>query len=232
MQHRVLAAAARPVGIGLGVALSVVARLRRDKGLHAFGVTTSGQLVVSGGFRSGVELVDDAARHEVEVRLSRAASFAAWAPDVMGIALRIPGAASGGRPADLLFATTGSGAITRFVLVPHLALGRGCHTTLLPMRTPAGRPIWFRLDPIGYDGARFTFSVAVGDGRWSHCGHLVLDGRPAGDLPLRFHPTRDLPRGLTLPRWVVALRDPAYTTFRPTSADLRLGDDHADALHP
>jgi len=65
---------------------------------------------------TGAAWLDDAGEDDVVVRLSRAVGLPPPAPDVFGLALRVPTA--GGRYGDLLFASTGLGRLTRFTLTP------------------------------------------------------------------------------------------------------------------
>src|SRR5689334_3293962 len=63
----------------------------------------------------GVPWLDDPGRDDVVVRLSRGAGLPAPLPDLLGLAIRLPG---DGDPVDLLLTSTGRGALTRLVPVP------------------------------------------------------------------------------------------------------------------
>jgi hypothetical protein len=156
-----------------------------------------------GGDDSGVPWLDDAGTDEVVVRTSRAIGLPRPWPDVRGIALRLE---LGGRDADLLFATTGWGRLTRFLLTAARSADDQPYTTLLPYRTPQG-PVVLGLRPAG-DGV-FDLERAYGTGAWKACGRLSLDGRYAGPA-LSFDPVRSPVPGLPPYAWVAALRRPSY----------------------
>ena len=213
-------------GAALGAGFAGVARLRGDKALHAYGVVVPAELVVAGtggAEPTGVPLLDQPGRHRCLLRLSRAASLSHAGPDVMGIALRVPGAGPAGADGDLLLATTGDGRFGRYVLAVKPRLGVGTYTTLLPMRVPDGRRLWLRVvpgecapdDPApGHPGegglpGRYAVSVALDAGPWRGVGEVLL-GKPAGDADVHFAPIGAAPVGLTPPPWIVALREPAY----------------------
>src|SRR5215213_722166 len=107
------------------------------KPLHPRGSLVTGALHRFGGEEgTGAAWLDDPGEDDVVVRLSRAVGLPPPAPDVFGLALRVPTA--GGRYGDLLFASTGLGRLTRFTLTPARSLYGRPLTTLLPYRTPAG----------------------------------------------------------------------------------------------
>lgn len=123
-------------GAALTAVFGTVARIRpADKPLHPRGEQFHGVLHRFGAPTAwGVEWLDTAGTDAVLVRFSRAMGLPEPLPDILGLTLRVhlPDGA-----ADLLFATTGTGPWSRFVLQPR----RHRHTnysTLMPYRTPAG----------------------------------------------------------------------------------------------
>ncbi|WP_029210754.1 MULTISPECIES: hypothetical protein [Arsenicicoccus] len=195
-------------GLGLAAGLGAVAVVRRDKPLHAYGRVGTGTLTALGeGPASGVPLLDHPGRHRCTVRSSRAMSLAHHGPDVMGVALRIEGAADDGGPADLLLASTGTGALTRWLLTVHLHEAGGPLTTLLPQLGSRGA-VWLRLDPAGRSAYDLSWSGT--HDHWHRVGQLELDGPWGEDRPLRFAPVDRPLAGLRPPTWVRVLRRPAY----------------------
>jgi hypothetical protein len=122
----------------LAAAFGVTAVLRRNKPLHPIGAVAHATWQVTHPAGLGAPLLESMAQRDVLVRLSRAASLAHTGWDVMGLAVRVPGGAADGCDADLLFATTGAGRWTRYVLVPRRTWGVGDYTTLLPLAWRGG----------------------------------------------------------------------------------------------
>jgi hypothetical protein len=127
------------------------------------------------------------------------------------MAVRVSVAAD--READLLFATTGLGRLSRYVLVPARDLTTAPQSTLLPYRSPTG-PISLAIVP---DGARrFRLQWARPSSDWHVFGWLEFDLDPdeASDGALSFDPTVNTLPGLPNYEWVLRLRAPAYAAAR------------------
>jgi hypothetical protein len=118
-----------------------------------------------------------------------------------------------GRHGDLLFASTGLGPLTRFMLTPARSPYGRPLTTLLPYRTPAGAAL---LSAVFHDETTVTLAWAIGPGAWHPFAELLLHQDPvdAADAPLSFDPVRNALPGLEAYDWVRRLREPAYTTAR------------------
>ncbi|HEX2312644.1 MAG TPA: hypothetical protein VHJ17_02865 [Thermomonospora sp.] len=112
---------------GLAAALTlpfeVAARLRRARAVHPRGRSYRGTLVISAAGPP------PPGEYDVVARLSKATSTPGGAPDVLGVAVRVPAAAG---PVDLLFATTGLAPGARHVLCVRRSFLAGAYTTLLP----------------------------------------------------------------------------------------------------
>ena len=134
-------------------------------------------------------------------------------PDIHGLAIRVP--VEGGGHGDLLFASTGWGKLSRFVLtVARSPRGRPM-TTLLPYSTPYG-PL---LLGARADGAEtFELSCATPAGEWRPFADLRFNQAPAGDGPIAFDPVRNRLPGLEQFPTVAALREPSYDTARASRA--------------
>lgn len=210
-----LARTARAPGALLAGAAAVAGVVRRDKPLHPRGALGRGTLHVDAPApQLGVPLLNASADHAVVARLSRAMGLPDPWSDIEGLALRLPGAAEDGGPADLLFASTGAGLLSRFVLTLRRSGRHGPQSTLLPVRCAAGpllllaHPVDDIDLPIGWD-----LSWALGRGPWTHVGRLAL-AWSSDDVPDRFDPVRHQLRGTEQYAVVRALREPAYAAAR------------------
>ena len=123
----------RPVGAALAAVTGTVARVRGGRPMHARGVLLRGTLVVAED-EAGAASVPQG-RTPVTVRVSLGAGLPRGLPDVVGIAVRWT---DDGAPQDVLFASSGRGRLTRFLLVPRRALLGGWLSTLMPLRSPHG----------------------------------------------------------------------------------------------
>lgn len=179
------------------------------KPLHPRGRVVRGRLHRRGSQpASGVPWLDDTSVDDVVVRLSQAIGLPTWLPDIQGLAIRVE---PGGDPGDLLFATTGHGRITRFLLTPSLGLARPM-TTLLPYRTPAGAML---LGAQRTGDTTVELSWATVTGPWhSFAGLTLLDDGPDQDPEISFDPVLHQVPGLEPYDWVRRLREPGYATAR------------------
>jgi hypothetical protein len=211
-----VAPAATAVSSAAGQILRAVTRLvaarPAAKPLHPRGGTVLGTLHRFGaGDGTGAEWLDLPGDDRVLVRQSRAVGLTASAPDVHGLAVRVPTGDAG--YGDLLFASTGLGRLTRFVLTCARSPYTRPMTTLLPYRTPAGPVL---LSAVFRDETTALLSWAVGVGAWHPFAELRLDVDPADepDTPLSFDPVSSTLPGLATYDWVRRLRAPAYAAAR------------------
>ena len=200
---------ARAVGAVLGRLFGLAALARRDKPLHPRGAVTEARLVRYGADRPwGVPLLDTPGESRCLLRESRAMGLPPPLPDIQVVALRVE---EDGEPVDLLFATTGTGRLGRYLLL----LRRHSHapmTTLVPVRTPRG-PLHLRLSP-GPAGQWLLGATTPADRRWQTVGRVIAPPEPGPDRPIRFDPVRNLPAGVRQYPWAAAIRDPAYVLAR------------------
>ena len=220
-QERAAIGLARPSRLGgalgalpgavLGATFGAVAKVRRTKPLHPEGRVGEATLVVTDPLPElGVPLLEARGNHRCLVRWSRAAGLPSPLPDVEGLAVRLE------EPrADLLFASTGSSSVGRFLLAPRAPGSHGTQTTLLPVASRAGA-LLFAVSPVDPDDEpplRYTLSVARGTGDWQEVGHLQVDSW-GPDEPTRFDPvTHQLP-GTEQYSVVRMLREPSYLLAR------------------
>ncbi len=211
-------------GLAFGVGFGVLGSVRRNRPIHSVGTVMPGTLVIDAPSTTGSSLFDTPGETPVIVRLSRSASWPVQLPDIMGLALRIPGGGHHGGAADLLFASTGTGRLTRYVLQFRASTATGPLTTMFPLTGPEGN-IVFRLDPELHDHYRLFSSR--NSGPWQALGWVSLESprkpgqrsnHPDGsdDAQLRFRPVKHPPAGLTTPTWLRAARAPAYSIARFT----------------
>lgn len=201
-------------GAVLGGLFSVAARIRPTaKPLHPRGELLRADVTRTGlDAATGIQWLDEPGDNQALVRVSRAIGLPDRLPDVRGLAVRVF-TADGGF-GDLLFATTGVGRSTRYLLMPRTSAQRA-HTTLLPYRTPRG-PLLLGALPAS-SPARFDLVCASPRGSWRRFGSLRIGTSPAGPDPdplIAFDPMLNtLPR-LTPYEWVHRLRERAYAAAR------------------
>jgi hypothetical protein len=196
----------------LRAATRLIAARPAAKPLHPRGSVVRGTLHRFGAeVSTGAEWLDHAGEDQVLVRQSRAVGLPPPAPDVFGLALRVP--TGDARHGDLLFATTGLGRLTRFTLTPARSPYGRPLTTLLPYRTPAGPVL---LSAVFHDETTVTLAWAVRWGAWHPFAELRLHDEPVdeADPLLSFEPVRNALPGLVTYDWVRRLREPAYSTAR------------------
>src|SRR6478752_5727398 len=209
---------ARVAGVALAAVLGLVALMTGRKPLHAAGRTWGAQLRIDVPKPDlGIPLLRERGVHKCTARVSRAVGTPDGWWDIGGLALRLPGAGALGRPADLLFATTGTGPVSRHLLRPvRQAAGRPL-TTLLPTRA-GGHSVALLLRPVDDEPEPqgFELAIAVDRGVWEAVGLLQLR-QERFEATMRFDPIVDELEGTTAPAWVVAVREPAYRWSRRLS---------------
>jgi hypothetical protein len=211
-------AAAAGGGAVLAGATGALASLRRAaKPLHPDGEVLTGRLRRRGSAvqRTGVPWLDDPGEDDVDVRRSRAIGLPRQLPDIHGLAVRVHTVDGAG---DLLFATTGQGRLTRFVLTASRQARQRLMTTLLPYETDTG-PLLLGATATG--DRSYELSWARPSGSWHAFGELRLSTVPGDDVPLSFDPVRRQLPGLRQYPSVVRLREPAYLRARRSR-----GQDH------
>lgn len=200
-------------GQALRAATRVVAARPAAKPLHPAGAVVRGTLHrFGGGPSTGAAWLDAPGEDRALVRQSRAVGLPAPLPDVFGLAVRVP--TEGGSNADLLFASTGLGRLTRFSLTLANRPHQRPLTTLLPYRTPAGPVI---LSAVFRTDTTVELAWARGTGEWHRFAELALDREAdddTADMLVSFQPMENVPPGLEVYDWVRRLREPAYVTAR------------------
>ena len=166
---------------------------------------------VGAGVKTGATWLDEVGDDQVLVRQSRAVGLPPSVPDVLGLAVRAP--LDGGGHGDLLFASTGLGRLTRFMLTAARSPYRRPFTTLLPYRTPAGGVV---LSATFQDETTVSLAWPVRSGTWHPFARLELDRdvTDGDDVPLSFDPVENPLPGLETYEWIRRLREPAYATAR------------------
>ena len=206
---------AQAVGSAGGAVLAATARtlgvLRPSaKPLHPRGDVVRGRLFRRGAIpATGVAWLDEAGQDDVLVRRSRAIGLPGAAPDIHGLAVRVP--VAGGGHGDLLFATTGWGRITRFVLTASREPFGRPMTTLLPYDTVAG-PVLLGARATGEETVELA--VASYDGDWAVFADLRLSVLPGEDEEISFDPVQNRIPGLEQYAVVERMREPAYRSAR------------------
>ena len=207
-------------GAVLGALSGVAGAIRRDKALHPIGHHGTGRLEVTDPDPSlGIDVLRETGSHPCEARWSRSMGLPAGWPDIEGMALRLRGAGPDGADADLLFASTGQSAWSRYLLTLRGPGTFGPQTTLLPVKA-GGRAVVFRITPVVAEDeaddlppAAYALEVARGSGPWEPLGRVeVTWGRD--DVSERFDPVARPLAGIEQFRFVTTLREPAYVAAR------------------
>ena len=215
---RALAAApGAAVGAVLGAGFGVAARVRRDKPLHPSRQVGEAVLdLTSPAPELGVPLLGEVGQHSCLVRWSRSAGVPSPLPDVEGLALRVCDTGEG-RPADLLFASSGTGPLSRYVLRLRGPRSHGPLPTLLPVLGATGWLV-FLVEPLDDDDppVRWRLAVARGGGAWNPLGTVTATW--GSDEAVRFDPVVNLLPGTGQHPLVRELREPAYARARDGAA--------------
>lgn len=159
--------------------------------------------------RVGVPWIDEPGTSTGLVRVSRATGLPPSVPDIYGLALRVPEADG---PADILFATTGLGAVSRFILFPAQHAGQRAYSTLLPYRTPSG-PVTLAAIPLGKHEKTVELACARVGQPWRSFAGMTLLESPDETSP-SFDPVINQLPGLDYYPWVADLREGAYRAAR------------------
>ncbi len=219
--ERAVTVAAGGAGAVLAGVFGTWARFR-GKPLHPDGGVREARLEREGsGAHTGVPWIDEPGTDHCLVRFSRASGVPAPLPDVHGIALRVP--RPDGGHGDVLLATTGTGRLTRFLLVAARETTGAAHTTLIPYRTPTG-PLQLAFFP--RDEQTFRLAHARPRGAWTPFAtlHVRGDASTADDEPISFDPVTNRIPALDVYRWAARLREASYRAARHAR--------HDDRTHP
>lgn len=204
-------------GNALAHVAGATAKLRQSRPLNPVGRVGTARLVIDTPEDSyGIPLVAGLGVHSCDVRWSRAIGLPSILPDLEGFALRIDGAGEGGTTAELLFASTGTNAIGRHVLMLRRADKYGPQASILPVRCEGGL-ITILLSPEKYGKdtppIKYGLSLARGGQPWDRVGHLDITWSD-GDAPERFDPVHNQLHGTEQLDWVASLREPSYLKAR------------------
>ncbi|MGY1590494.1 phosphodiesterase [Geodermatophilus sp. SYSU D00708] len=215
-------------GRAAAVPLGALARLRGGKPMHPRGVVADAVLERADGPAAwGVPWLGARAEDAVTVRLSRSVGLPAPLPDVLGLALRLPGEE---HPVDLLLSSSGRGRLTRRLTIPCWDAAT-VYSSIMGYRSDAGTlllaalpapgtgPLPSTPGPLGVAVAAgravFTLAAARGGGEWHPFGRLRLlaPGDPL-DPDVRFDAVRNPPPGLVPDGPMARFRAPAYAAAR------------------
>jgi hypothetical protein len=202
------------VGRALGGAFFLLGKARGRKALHPRGEVLQGLIGRRGAVgRTGVPWLDEAGTNHVAVRLSRSLGLPAPRPDVLGLALRIP--TQPDHFGDVLLATTGTGHLGRYVLLPTRRHDRRAYTSLFPYRTLTG-PLLLAALPTPGSPREYELAYARPTGPWLPFGTLeIMQTTYRGDdLDLCFDPVLNVVPGLETYQWAAQLRKFSYAASR------------------
>jgi hypothetical protein len=211
-------------GRAVAVPLGAIARLRAGKPMHPRGVVADAVLARTGGpGLPEVPWLAGPAEDPATVRLSRGAGLPPGFPDLLGLAVRVPG---GDGPVDVLLSSAGRGRLTRQVPAARRDAAT-TYTSIMGYRSDAGTlrlAAWpaagtgpLPAEPAALaaalGGAEFVLAVARGAGPWRPFGRLRLL-RPVEDVDrdVRYDAVRHPPPGLVPDGPMARFRAPAYAT--------------------
>jgi len=219
---------ARAAGRLAGVPLGALARRRQGKPMHPRGAVFDGMLERGTGPEpAGLAWLDEPGSDRVLVRLSRGAGLPARLPDLLGIAVRVPGGPDDD-PVDLLLTSTATAPLLRMVPVPRVDAATA-YTSIMGYRSDAGtlrlaalpepRRAPSEPEPLAADvarhGLRFILAAARGQGPWRPFARLTLTARRGPlDPDVRFDAVRHPPHGLVPDGPMARFRAPAYAAAR------------------
>ncbi|MEV0247658.1 phosphodiesterase [Nocardia sp. NPDC050712] len=204
----------------------VAARIRRARVFHPDGLYLTGRLRADSEF----EHLFGVGEQPVTARLSKATSMPAGLPDVLGLAFRVPTREN--RPWDFALATTGTGALTRFLVTPTRGWRNARYGSLLPYRFDDSDATWMFAEPdhAQPDSASLTaisehvrenvltFLLTAGSYAKPHrkFAELTLRQDEAVEHPVDyFDPILHCPPGVRMvPDVVSTIRELAYTGSR------------------
>lgn len=179
------------------------------KPLHPRGELMRGRLYRHGLWpATEVDWLDQPGQDDVLVRLSRAIGLPGALPDIHGLAVRVPVEGGSG---DLLFASTGWGKVSRYVLTAARAPQTRPMTTLLPYRSPVGAVL---LGARANGAESFELSCATHDSDFRVFADLRISRSAVDDPDVSFDPVRHQLPGLEQYPAVELLREPAYRRAR------------------
>ena len=220
----------RTAGRAVAVPLGALARRRRGKPMHPRGAVLDAVLERAGGPAGwGVPWLAGSGEQAALVRLSRGAGLPAPLPDLLGLAVRLPGTGTEG-PVDLLMSSTGRGRLTRWV--PALRQDAvAVYSSIMGYRSAAGPvflvalpdpgtgPVTAEPGPITAAARAgrlaYTLAAARGAGEWQPFARLrLLAPVPEVDPDLRFDAVRNPPPGLVPDGPMARFRAPAYAAAR------------------
>ncbi|MFC4003298.1 hypothetical protein ACFS2C_15990 [Prauserella oleivorans] len=215
-------------------AAATASRLRRARAFHPAGVLLTGDLELTARDAApavaGVLAGPTGERFDVLGRLSKGAGTPGEWPDVLGLAVRLPGPDGTARPVDLLFSTTGNAPVLRCLPQARADWRAGVYSSTMPYRI-AGSLCWFGAHPdpgppipSSTEALRlataaaplvFTLAVAAPLGPWLPIARLSLTAAPGEPGGEAFDSMRNAHPALRpAPRWLAALREQAYVGSR------------------
>jgi hypothetical protein len=217
---------ARLAGRLAAVPLGALARWRRGKPMHPRGALFEAVLERHGSPSPwGVPWLDESAVEPATARLSRGAGLPAALPDLLGLAVCVPGRSGS---VQLLLSSSGRGRLSRLLPVPRR--DSGCvYSSIMAYRSDAGslriaafpEASGVPSDPesLARDVARrtlrFTLVAACGTRPWQPFGRLSLtEPEQPLDADVRFDAVLNPPPGLVPDGPMARFRAPAYATAR------------------
>ncbi len=206
------------------------ASIRGKRFFHPVGVLAEGSIERIAPANKGLPLPSS----DVVARVSKAVGMPGPVPDVIGLALRVPGQDAAAKPWDMLLVSAGSSVLGRAIaLRPVASWTAQTMTSLMPLRYQ-GKNWWLRariatdINGLGLSldsvrariedgGIELTIGQACGTAEFSPLARVTLrkvaTHAPHGDVS--FDPVLNTaPRVTLYPGWLAGLRRSAYARSR------------------
>jgi hypothetical protein len=206
-----------------------LAGLRHARAFHPRGLMFAGELTTE----EESPLPLDAGVRPVIARLSKGVGTPGGAPDILGLAVRIPTENGLSRSWDLALSSSGSGTLSRMVPIPARRWGAARYGSIVPYRH-GDRRMWLLAVPedsepsepaslerlerwVGDRSLRFIVHTGLDGEGWRETArltlHTVLPGTEVNRVA--FDPMTNHPPGLRMsPRWLSRMREWAYQGSR------------------
>lgn len=212
----------------IALPLQIGSAVRRRRIFHPVGILADGHIERTAPPTRGLPIEST----DVIARVSKAVGTPAGLPDLIGLAWRMPPAPPDTRPWDVLMASTGSGPVARFTLLPTTSWTDTTLSTLMPLRwngeswwlkahlssaVPGGLSVAAVDQALGVGDIVFDIEQAKGAAPFEPLAKLTLVTRIPTDEnhDVSFDPTRNTRAGIQLgPQWLTELRERAYMRSR------------------
>jgi hypothetical protein len=158
-----------------GTVFGSLARLLGDRPIHPDGAAFTAELIVETPRLRRARLFAKPGRHDAFVRLSRGFGLPEPLPDLMSLAIKVPGAYGPGRDQDLLLTAAGDRPVLRHVFAWGGTHADRTYSTVLPFSV-GGTTMLLGATP-DEDATTFALRAATPLGPWHQIARVELRER-------------------------------------------------------